>query len=233
MLVNDVDLSLFQTCPRRCQFNRQSVQQEHSLQSLQQAIAVWMWTYQIIHGSKCSLRALKEKWSKLVTNSQIKTVDSIAPIAPIGDLIAVGFPIVRTLYDEYLDSKYQPAATMLPLRLTLEHVGVIQTVINLVVLDELQNTVIINYIEDSSNHHVLTNLTYKTQLLAASKQLNATQLINIKLTDKLSRTHIYSHTLETAKLETNLEHIVKSIKAGIDYPILNCKLQCPFKDKCL
>jgi hypothetical protein len=233
VLVTEQDILNFQTCPRKYALAKAAEDQQisPSITSLQEFMAVWMWTYQVIHGQKCSVKALKEKWANIVTKSYIKN-EKFQALSSAGETIASGFPLVRSLYERYLESRYHPAATMLPTRYTIPHVGTIQSIVQVVVLNDLGNTVVLNFSDDRYRRDTLTNLIFLIRLAAACQNYDAIQLVNTRLNSHLTTSHILALDLKRSDLLSNLEYIVLAMKSGINYPILNCRLSCEYISEC-
>ncbi|MHA2063308.1 MAG: hypothetical protein ACXABY_02885 [Candidatus Thorarchaeota archaeon] len=234
ILVTEQELSDFQTCPRKYTFAKRTTERHlpQTKSSLQQFMAVWMWTYQIIHGVKCSDRALKEKWANIVTKSQREQTLAPSSLIATGEIIASGFLLVRELYNKYLDSELKPAAAMFPTRYILPHVGTVQSVAQVVGLNSLGNTLVLNWSTDSSTHDTVTNLVHQIRLAAAHDRAEATQLVNTRIAPQLPQSFLRIHELDREQLDKNIKHIILAMQAGIDYPILNCRLSCKHKDIC-
>jgi len=234
MLVTEQDILAFQTCPRKHAFTQSSkYKNTPSVASLQQFMAIWMWTYQLIHGSKCTMRALKEKWATTVTKANLDATDSNAALDPIGETIATGFPLVRELYERYKSYPHKPAATMMPMRHIVPHLGAVVLHAQVITLNDLGNVVLLNYSEDSYTRDTTTNLVHQLRLATAHEQYSAVQLLNTRVTYKLPITYLRISELDSTQLASNIKHIMLAIKKGIDYPILNCRLNCPYKTECL
>jgi hypothetical protein len=233
MLVTEQDLLTFQICPRKYFLSRTDKDEEtEQLVTLQQFIAIWMWTYEVIHKQKCSFTALKEKWAHTVTKSHVRMASKHTLLSPVGETIAAGFPLVSELYSAYIGHAFKPAATMLPVRLTIPHTGVVKVSAQAVGVNDLGNTVLLNYSTDSSTHDTVTNLVHQVRLAAAFEELGATQLVSYRLGQHLPVSYIRMGELDLNKLRKNLTHVILAIREGIDYPILNCKLSCKYRDIC-
>jgi len=234
MLITEQDLLTFQTCPRKYSFAKDDTKCKplQSVSDLQQFMAVWMWTYEIMHGIKCSDRALKEKWANTVTKTHIKQATTDTGLTTTGELIASGFPLIRELYDRYLDFDCKPAAAMLPTRYIVPHIGAIKTVAHVIGLNSLGNTIILNWSTDYNIHDTTTNLVHQIRLVAAHNRAEATQLINTRITKQLPQSFIRIHELNCKQLDKNIKHILLAMQSRIDYPILNCRLSCKHKNIC-
>jgi len=233
MLMTEQDLLTFQTCPRKYTFSKTKPDDKvQQLISLQEFMATWMWTYQVIHGQKVTFKALKEKWAHTVTKSHVRMASKHSLLSPAGETIANGFPLVSELYQAYLYSELQPAATMLPVRYVVPHVGVIKVSAQVLGINDLGNTVVLNYSSDKSTHDTVTNLAHQVKLVASFDKVGATQLINYRLVSGLPVSYLRMAELDVERLRKNLESIILAMRARIDYPILNCRLSCKYKDIC-
>jgi hypothetical protein len=231
MQISEQDLLNYQICSRRAKLHREKpVNSVDIILSAHHFMAIWMWTYQIIHSFKVTERALKEKWALTVKSKYIKE-QVFASTDPVTDLIALGYPILRSLYEEYLRSSYTPVASMVPLRYTVEHVGVVNLNAEVICVNDLDNKILLNYSEDNSYHDTTTNLLFQTRISAA-KELGITRLVNTRLNSGLVKTHIDSSSVNELRLKQNISHVIQSIQNQIDIPILNCKLNCPYRDIC-
>jgi hypothetical protein len=195
-------------------------------------MATWMWTYEVMSGKKVSLKALKEKWASHVTKSHIRLATRDTILTPVGDTIASGFPLVRDLWHLYLDSTLKPVASQLPLRYILEGIGVIKVIIPVIAMNEQGNATVINFSIDKSTQHTATNLVFKARLMAANDSIDAISMTNYRLESNLPISYINTAEIDKEELDKNLSFIINSIKSGVNYPILNCKLKCPYKDVC-
>jgi hypothetical protein len=163
VLITEEDLLCYQTCPKKYSLLKEyKLEEPISVTFLQQAAAIWMWTHQIIHKKKCTDRALKEKWANLVMTTRLKqpTSHSIATT----DILADGYSLVRDLYVQYLDSVYQPIATMFPTRYTIPHIGTVLTTAHVITVNDLGNCILLNYANNTSVHNITSSLIYKIKL---------------------------------------------------------------------
>ena len=230
MLVKEWQLAEFQRCSARLWFIHNEPLSTILLDSPRPISTAtrWLWAQQLRTGNKATLKAAKHKWGQTVTTWGIQTRLSTREIR---DYITKHLQAYISYWDWYMNTDLEPLTVGRPFRLKFgDHVLLTVPEVLLVHHDKLY---VGNVSEDNSNHDTITNYTYRARLLAASAlQDTYTNMLNFRFNGRLEKATLNSDQLCTSEIVNNITWAIDSIAAKVNMPIMNCTLQCPYKEIC-
>jgi len=226
-VIYEEELDLYQLCPARLQFGRQTNKLTQDYTPITTATR-WLWAQQLRTGNKSTIKLAKHKWGQVVTSWGIAQGLNTKEIR---DYITKHLQAYIGYWEWYVNTPLEPIAVGIPFRLKFgDHILI--SVPDVLVADE-SNLYVLNVSDDNSNHHTITNYTYRARLWATSLLQSApVVMLNFRFNNRLERATLRSIKLCTPQFQKNLTHTLDAIAAHNSTPILNCALRCPYKEQC-
>lgn len=224
----------FQKCPKRFVFGgvHNTWPDEETFFEPRIKLVTWTWSQYLKNDVKVSFKAFKTKWTELATTYAVEHKwDTIE----LRDYIAKEFINVNAYYQWYQTTELLPVTVGMPTRFQFsKHIVITNPQ---VVLTDGKSLIVLWTSINESIRNATTNYIFKLRTLAV-------QNINKKVKVKallLNFTH-YTNTVDVQlidvkdliypQFEDNMNTMLRLMFNDYSIPIANCKITCPFKQKC-